>query len=190
MDSTLALGALRIARDAGGEGVDVNGNLVERGKGDEFGIETTASSSTRGRRGQFSVQSDNRFSGRGGGVGSLPRAWRRVGVPVDQQSRPAEGQTQKEVSASFPRGKFAQQGHVPPRMLLQPCGCPRCWYRWVSVVRLAHQHKSACFLTATGSSDRHGALSETINLRAFIDSLPDMPSFEYSTDALSVVRLA
>src|SRR5437899_3151932 len=35
----------------------------------------------RGRRGQFSVQSDNRFSGRGGGVGSLPRAWRRVGVP-------------------------------------------------------------------------------------------------------------
>ena len=46
------------------------------------------------------------------------------------------------------------------------------------------------FLTATGSSDRHGALSETINLRAFIDSLPDMPSFEYSTDALSVVRLA
>src|SRR2546425_5096436 len=35
----------------------------------------------RGQRGQFSVQSDNRFSGRGGGVGSLPRAWRRVGVP-------------------------------------------------------------------------------------------------------------
>src|SRR3989454_3560360 len=35
----------------------------------------------RGRRGQFSVQSDNRFSGGGGGVGSLPRAWRRGGVP-------------------------------------------------------------------------------------------------------------
>ena len=35
----------------------------------------------RGHRGQFSVQSDSRFSGRGGGVGSLPRAWRRVGVP-------------------------------------------------------------------------------------------------------------
>src|SRR5437870_1455597 len=129
MDSTLALGALRIARGAGGEGVDVNGSLVEREKGDEFGIETPASSSTiacgqqkvkgghgsstasssassitlnlgvgcaelladfqipkppgcsQGRRGQFSVQSDNRFSGRGGGVGSLPRAWRRVGVP-------------------------------------------------------------------------------------------------------------
>ena len=27
MDSTLALGAFPIARDAGGEGVDVNGNL-------------------------------------------------------------------------------------------------------------------------------------------------------------------
>src|SRR2546428_87106 len=46
MDSTLALGAFRIARGAGGEAVDVNGNLVEREKGDEFGIETPASSST------------------------------------------------------------------------------------------------------------------------------------------------
>src|SRR5437879_271817 len=46
MDSTLALGALRIARGAGGEGVDVNGSIVEREKGDEFGIETPASSST------------------------------------------------------------------------------------------------------------------------------------------------
>src|SRR2546422_8485523 len=35
----------------------------------------------RGLRGQFSVQSDNRFSGRGGGGGSLPRAWRRGWVP-------------------------------------------------------------------------------------------------------------
>ena len=43
MDSTLALGAFPIARGAGGEGVDVNGNLVEREKGDEFGIETPAS---------------------------------------------------------------------------------------------------------------------------------------------------
>src|SRR3989441_12948517 len=34
MDSTLPLGAFRIARGAGGEGVDVNGNLVEREKGD------------------------------------------------------------------------------------------------------------------------------------------------------------
>src|SRR3989442_5466268 len=36
---------------------------------------------SQGRRGQFSVQFDNRFSGRGGGVGSPPRAWRRVRVP-------------------------------------------------------------------------------------------------------------
>src|SRR2546426_9465792 len=46
MDSTPARGAFRIARGAGGEAVDVNGNLVEREKGDEFGIETPASSST------------------------------------------------------------------------------------------------------------------------------------------------
>ena len=43
MDPTLALGAFGIARGAGGEAVDVNGNLVEREKGDQFGIETTAS---------------------------------------------------------------------------------------------------------------------------------------------------
>ena len=36
-------GAFRIARGTGGEAVDVNGNLVEREKGDEFEIETTAS---------------------------------------------------------------------------------------------------------------------------------------------------
>src|SRR2546425_4526489 len=98
MDSTLALGAFRIARGAGGEAVDVNGNLVEREKHhlnlhlnlhltSEWAVPRVAGrfsdSETSwvlaGRRGQFSVQSDNRFSGRGGGVGSLPRAWRRVG---------------------------------------------------------------------------------------------------------------
>src|SRR2546422_418581 len=63
MDSTLALGALRIARDAGGEGVDVNGNLGFR----------NLLGARRGLRGQFSVQSDNRFSGRGGGGGEPPQ---------------------------------------------------------------------------------------------------------------------
>src|SRR3989449_4706720 len=142
MDSTLALGAFRIARGAGGEAVDVNGSLVEREKGDEFGIETTASRSTMacgrqkvkgghgsitasistsiiasviasviasiitlnlgvgcapscwpvfgfrtswvlggGAEGSFLCSPSSRFSGGGGGVGSLPRAWRRVGVP-------------------------------------------------------------------------------------------------------------
>src|SRR3989475_10208366 len=55
----------------------------------------------RGHRGQFSVQSDNRFSGGGGGVGSLPRAWRRVGVPGGH--RPGEGLVCVSVSAE---GKF------------------------------------------------------------------------------------
>src|SRR5256712_2143811 len=168
MDSTLALGALRIARGAGGEGVDVNGSIVEREKGDEFGIETPASSSTiacgqqkvkgghgsstasstasssasssassiplnlgvgcapscwpifgfrnllgarRGRRGQFSVQSDNRFSGRGGGVGSLPRAWRRVGVP------PAASVLKKFVrlASAFPSPPFGSSDFAGPR---------------------------------------------------------------------------
>src|SRR2546428_2242671 len=63
MDSTLALGAFRIARDAGGEGVDVNGNLGFR----------NLLGARRGLRGQFSVQSDNRFSGRGGGGGEPPQ---------------------------------------------------------------------------------------------------------------------
>src|SRR5947209_3345204 len=69
MDSTLALGAFRIARGAGGEAVDVNGNLVER------------EVPPGGAEGSFLCSLSSRFSGRGGGVGSLPRAWRRVGVP-------------------------------------------------------------------------------------------------------------
>src|SRR2546427_8712413 len=35
----------------------------------------------RGRRGQFSVQSEWQIFRQRGRVGSLPRAWRRVGVP-------------------------------------------------------------------------------------------------------------
>src|SRR2546422_472411 len=162
MDSPLALGALRIARGAGGEGVDVNGSLVEREKGDEFGIETPASSSTiacgqqkvkgghgsstasstasssasssasiitlnlgvgcapscwrfsdseppgcsQGRRGQFSVQFDNRFSGRGGGVGSPPRAWRG-----------AAGAKKKSVrlASVFPSPPFRSSDFAGPR---------------------------------------------------------------------------
>src|SRR2546425_863515 len=100
MDSTLALGAFGIARGAGGEAVR---EREPRRAGEaspkpppkpppkprsglcpellaDFRIPKPPGCS-QGRRGQFSVQSDNRFSGRGGGVGSLPRAWRRVGVP-------------------------------------------------------------------------------------------------------------
>src|SRR5207245_8976050 len=57
------LGAFRIGRDAGGEGVDVNGNLGFR----------NLLGARRGLRGQFSVQSENRFSGRGGGGGEPPQ---------------------------------------------------------------------------------------------------------------------
>src|SRR5437899_6922635 len=35
-----------------------------------------------GVEGSFLCSPSSRFSGRGGGVGSLPRAWRRVGVPT------------------------------------------------------------------------------------------------------------
>src|SRR3989449_5643276 len=40
-----------------------------------------ASCARRGAEGSFLCSPSSRFSGRGGGVGSLPRAWRRVGVP-------------------------------------------------------------------------------------------------------------
>src|SRR5712691_6409742 len=85
MDSTLALGAFRIARGAGGEAVDVNGNLVEREKHHlnlhlNLGVGCAPScwpifgfrnllGAPRGRRGQFSVQSEEQIfwqRGRGG----------------------------------------------------------------------------------------------------------------------------
>src|SRR3989454_306051 len=97
MDSTLALGAFRIARGAGGEAVDVNGNLVEREKHHlnlhltsewavprvavRFSDSETSWVLAGGAEGSFLCSLSSRFSGRGGGVGSLPRAWRRVGVP-------------------------------------------------------------------------------------------------------------
>src|SRR3989449_8765756 len=101
MDSTLALGALRIARGAGGEAVDVNGNLVEREKHHLnlhlnlgvgcapscwpiFGFRTSWVLAG-GAEGSFLCSLSSRFSGRGGGVGSPPRAWRRVGVPRARQ---------------------------------------------------------------------------------------------------------
>src|SRR3989441_2367219 len=101
MDSTLALGAFRIARGAGGEAVDVNGNLVEREKhhlnlhlnlhltsewavprvAGRFSDSETSWVLAGGTEGSFLCSPSSRFSGGGGGVGSLPRAWRRVGVP-------------------------------------------------------------------------------------------------------------
>src|SRR2546422_8064267 len=87
MDSTLALGALRIARGAGGEGVDVNGSIVEREKGDEFGIETPASSSTiacgqqkvKGGNGSSSASSSASSIPLNLGVGCAPSCWRIFG---------------------------------------------------------------------------------------------------------------
>src|SRR5437899_1895814 len=83
MDSTLALGAFRVERGAGGEGVDVNGSLVEREKGDEFGIETPASSSTiacgqqkvKGGHGSSSASSSASSIPLNLGVGCAPSCW-------------------------------------------------------------------------------------------------------------------
>src|SRR3989475_13243412 len=63
------------------------------------------------RRGQFSVQSDNRFSGGGGGGGSRPRAWRRVGVPG------AAGAKKKcvRLASVFPSPPFRSSDFAGPR---------------------------------------------------------------------------
>src|SRR5947209_169424 len=133
MDSTLALGAFRIARGAGGEvGGEAGGEAVRerepRRAGEAspkpppkprsglcpscwpiFGFRNLLGA-PRGRRGQLSVQSDNRFSGRGGGVGSLPRAWRRVGVPG------AAGAKKKSVrlASAFPSPPFWSSDFAGP----------------------------------------------------------------------------
>src|SRR5713101_2229752 len=136
MDSTLALGAFRIARGAGGEAVrereprragegrclelnscvlidyrlwaaksegrpwvdqciDHHLNLhLNLGVGCApscwpiFGFRTSWELA-RGAEGSFLCSLSSRFSGRGGGVGSLPRAWRRVGVPGEEGYRGA-----------------------------------------------------------------------------------------------------
>src|SRR5437879_1422231 len=45
---------------------------------EEWGLQVVLAG---GAEGSFLCSLSSRFSGRGGGVGSLPRAWRRVGVP-------------------------------------------------------------------------------------------------------------
>src|SRR3989454_5492117 len=127
MDSTLALGAFRIARGAGGEAVDVNGNLVEREKhhlnlhltsewavprvAGRFSDSETSWVLAGGTEGSFLCSRSSRFSGRGGGVGSLPRAWRRVGVP------PAASVLKKcvRLASVFPSPPFGSSDFAGPR---------------------------------------------------------------------------
>src|SRR3989442_11726467 len=73
MDSALALVTFRIIRVAGGEGWAPSCWPI-------FGFRTSWVLAG-GAEGSFLCSPSSRFSGRGGGVGSLPRAWRRVGVP-------------------------------------------------------------------------------------------------------------
>src|SRR2546427_5591589 len=71
MDSTLALGAFRIARDAGGEAVREREPRIPKPPGCSQGAQ----------RAVFCAVRVADFLAEGAGVGSLPRAWRRVGVP-------------------------------------------------------------------------------------------------------------
>src|SRR3989441_12051548 len=97
MDSTLALGAFRIARGAGGEAVDVNGNLVEREKHHlnlhlNLGVGCAPScwpifgfrnllGARRGAEGSFLCSLITDFLAEGAGWGASPGRGRRVGVP-------------------------------------------------------------------------------------------------------------
>src|SRR3989454_10128765 len=64
-----------------------------------------------GTEGSFLCSPSSRFSGRGGGVGSLPRAWRRVGVP------PAASVLKKFVrlASTFPSPPFRSSDFAGPR---------------------------------------------------------------------------
>src|SRR2546425_584644 len=64
-----------------------------------------------GTEGSFLCSLSSRFSGRGGGVGSLPRAWRRVGVP------PAASVLKKFVrlASVFPSPPFRSSDFAGPR---------------------------------------------------------------------------
>src|SRR5437899_2105286 len=94
MDSTLALGAFRIARGAGGEAVDVNGNLVEREKHKpppkprsglcpellaDFRIPNLLGA-RRGAEGSFLCSLITDFLAEGAGWGASPGRGGRVGV--------------------------------------------------------------------------------------------------------------
>src|SRR3989442_7691312 len=54
-----------------------------------------------GTEGSFLCSLSSRFSGRGGGVGSLPRAWRRVGVPTLNLDRKSTRLNSSHVRISY-----------------------------------------------------------------------------------------
>src|SRR5947209_7033817 len=71
MDSTLALGAFRIGRDAGGEAVREREPRIPKPPGCSQGAQ----------RAVFCAVRVGDFLAEGAGVGSLPRSWRRVWLP-------------------------------------------------------------------------------------------------------------
>src|SRR5207302_1569116 len=101
MDSTLALGAFRIGRDAGGEAVREREPRIPKPPGCSQGAQ----------RAVFCAVRVADFLAEGAGVGSLPRAWRRVGVP------PAASVLKKFVrlASTFPSPPFGSSDLAGPR---------------------------------------------------------------------------
>src|SRR5437899_1442710 len=83
---------------------------VPRGAG-RFSDSETSWVLAGGSEGSFLCSLSSRFSGRGGGVGSPPRAWRRVGVP------PAASVLKKFVrlASIFPSPPFRSSDFAGPR---------------------------------------------------------------------------
>src|SRR5207302_360317 len=111
MDSTLALGAFRIGRDAGGEAVREREPRIPKPPGCSQGAQ----------RAVFCAVRVADFLAEGAGVGSLPRAWRRVGVP------PAASVLKKFVrlASTFLRRPFGSSGsrrQWRPRQYAFPTG--------------------------------------------------------------------
>src|SRR3989442_3652545 len=101
MDSTLALGAFRIGRDAGGEAVREREPRIPKPPGCSQGAQ----------RAVFCAVRVADFLAEGAGGGSLPRAWRRVGVP------PAASVLKKFVrlASTFPSPPFGSSDFAGPR---------------------------------------------------------------------------
>src|SRR5437879_5896588 len=102
MDSTLALGAFPIARDAGGEGVDVNGNLGFR----------NLLGARRGTEGSFLCSLITDFLAEGAGWGAPP-----PGRGGELGCQPAASVLKKFVrlASAFPSPPFGSSDFAGPR---------------------------------------------------------------------------
>src|SRR5207253_4760124 len=124
----------------------------------------------RGAEGSFLCSLSSRFSGRGGGVGSLPRAWRRVGVPLPVPVwKSIEPRPPRPCEVGRPKGRRRKNRRQSHNFFLAPAApsatTPRRWSPGESPAPAHRRNFKACFFRSNNLLATEGRETPT-TLRA------------------------